>query len=283
MSHQIILKTIKDQMNKENIAVLTTLINKDLYKKSAQLFPKDAVKYVIDGSNNMFGIESLLFMMKKLKGKGIEWLVMSDEDVLFINPDGIYTIIEYMKKNNYILAGVRDGGQIPNRIYNPYVINTFFSIINFKELEKNWMPNKILKNQYILDNEFNEDLSELKEEYDVKSLYEPYYCFYFWLRRINKKLLFLNAEKPFDEDDKTTLVYDTDGNKLLYHTWYARVYGKNEKHTKRIDTVFNLIDFEDKIQPSYIYLKDHLFIVKYNYNRLLKRIKIKLNKYFKNI
>lgn len=97
----------------------------------------------------MFGIDSIFFMMKKLKGKGIEWLIMADEDVLFLNPDGIYKIIDFMKKENYILSGVRDGGQIPNRTYSPYVINTFFSIINFRELENIWDSKSILLNQYI--------------------------------------------------------------------------------------------------------------------------------------
>ena len=263
-------------MSKENIALLTTLINKDLYAKSAQLFPKEAVKYVIDGTNHMFGIESIFFMMKKLKGKGIEWLIMADEDALFVNPDGVYTIIDYMKQHNYLLCGVRDGGQIPNRIYSPYVINTFFSVINFKELERIWNPNEILKHQYIKENEFEENLLDLPQEFDTNSLYEPYYCFYFWLRRLNNKILFLNAEKPFDDDDKTTLVYDTEGKKLLYHTWYARVYGIDREHTQRIDKIFNLLNFENNKVPKYIYLKDYCFIFKYNYNRFMKRIAMKL-------
>jgi len=256
-------------------AILTTLINKDLYYKSSQLFPESIKKYVIDGSNHMFGIDSIFFMMKKFKGKGIEWLIMSDEDVLFIEPDRVNTIIDHMKENNYLISGVRDGGQIPNRIYSPYAINTFFSIINFKALENIWNPEEILKNQYIIENEFEENLNQLTEEFDSNSLYEPYYCFYYWLRRKGEKILFLNAERAFDDDEKTTLVYDTDGNKLLYHTWYARVYGKNLMHTKRIDKIFDMLSFENKSIPDYTFLKDHLFFFKYNFNRLKKRIKMK--------
>lgn len=263
-------------MSKMNIAILTTVINKDLYAKSAQLFPKNIEVYVIDGTNQMFGIDSIFFMMKKLKDKGIDWLIMADEDVLFINTDGIYTIIDYMAQHDYIVSGVRDGGQIPNRTYSPFVINTFFSIVNFKALERIWNPKEILKNQYIVENEFQENVIDLPQDFDTNSLYEPYYCFYFWLRRLNTKILFLDAEKPFDDDQKTTLVYDTKGKKLLYHTWYARVYGKNEQHTKRIDRIFNLVKFQDKNEINYVLLKDKTFFLKYNYKRFIKRVVLKI-------
>ena len=75
-------------------------------------------------------------MMKKLKGKGVEWLIMADEDVLFQNPEAVFDIINEMKSKNYIVCGIRDGGLISHRNHNPYLINTFFSIINFKELTK---------------------------------------------------------------------------------------------------------------------------------------------------
>lgn len=259
-----------------NIVILTTLINKDLYKKSSQLFPENIPKYVIEGKNEMFGIDSICYMMKQLKGKGIEWLIMADEDVLFINPNGVYKIIEHMKVNDFILCGVRDGGQIPNRTYSPFLINTFFSIINFKKLETIWKKNEVLKNQYIIKNEFEDDLSKLKEEYDVMSLYEPYYCFYFWLKRKGEKLFFLDAIKPFDEDEKTTLVFDTDGEKLLYHTWYARVYGINEKHTNRIDKIFNLLEFKNSEVSQYTYFKDETFYFRRRFKKTLLKIKIKI-------
>jgi hypothetical protein len=263
-----------------SIAIVTTLMNNDLYKKSSQLFPKNIPKYVIEGRNEMFGIDSICFMMEKLKGKGIEWLIMADEDVLFINPNGIYTIIDYMKANDFILSGVRDGGQIPNRTYSPYLINTFFSIINFKKLEAIWRKKEVLRNQYILENEFQDDLSKLKEEYDVMSLYEPYYCFYFWLKRKGEKLFFLDAIKPFDDDEKTTLIYDTIGNELLYHTWYARVYGNNEKHTKRIDKIFSILEFKNNEDLHYTYFKDKTFYLRRRLKKLLLRIEMRINKSF---
>jgi hypothetical protein len=266
-----------------NIAIITTLINKDLYQKSAQLFPENIQKYVIEGKEGMFALDSLCYMMKKLKGRGIEWLIMADEDVLFRNPDGIYDIINYLKENDFILCGVRDGGQIKTRKQNPFAINTFFSVIDFKKLEQLWDRHAVRKNQYILPNEFQEDLSALKEEYDAMSLFEPYYCFYFWLRRKGEKILFLEASEPFEEDDFTTLVFDTNGKELLYHTWYARSYGESEKHTKRIDKVLDLINIDDTKTPEYIYFFDTLFYFKKQWKKNGIRVRMKLELLSNNI
>ncbi|TBX69247.1 hypothetical protein EZL74_07690 [Flavobacterium silvisoli] len=262
--------------NNGRIAIITTLINKDLYQKSAQLFPKGIQKYVIEGSKGMFALDSICYMMKKLKGKGIEWLIMADEDVLFMNPDGVYDIIDYLQTNDFIVCGVRDGGQIKTRKQSPFAINTFFSVVNFKKLEQLWDSSAVHKNQYILPNEFQEDLAALKEEYDVMSLYEPYYCFYFWLRRKGEKIFFLNATEPFEDDGLTTMVFDTSGKELLYHTWYARSYGENEKHTQRIDKVFDLIKFDDTKNPEYIYFYDKLFYFKKYWRKNRIRVKMKL-------
>ena len=226
------------------IAILSTVINKELYTKSSRLFPQNIQKYVIDGSNGMHGLDSIFYMMKKLKGKRIDWLIMADEDVLFQRPEMIFEIIKKMEFENYTVCGCRDGGNIAHRKYNPYIINTFFSIINFKEIEKIWDKYEIKKNQYINKNEFNDDLSNLSTDYDTLSIYEPYYCFYLWLRRNNKKFLFLDAKQPFLDDEITNAVY-FENEILLFHTWYARSFGISDKHTIRINKIFEFLKYNN--------------------------------------
>jgi len=265
-------------MNNSKIVIISTVINQELYQKSSQLFPKNVTKYVIDGTNGMFGIDSICYMMKKLKGTGIEWLIMADEDVLFVNPNRLFYLLEKLKDENSFVCGVRDGGVIPNRYFSPFLINTFFSIINFKELELIWNEKEVLKNQYINDNEFKEDLNELKEAYDAKSIYEPYYCFYFWLRRKGKKILFLDASAPFLDDRITTLVCDSKSEKLLYHTWYARSYGNNEKHTKRINKIFELLQFENINITKPIVFKHKTFFLKQKIKKFFRKLMMKFEK-----
>ena len=88
-------------MKNSNIAILTTVINQELYQKSSCLFPTTMQRFVIDGSNKMHGLDSIVYMMKKLKGKGIDWLIMADEDVLFIDTKGIYETINFSFRNSF--------------------------------------------------------------------------------------------------------------------------------------------------------------------------------------
>lgn len=265
-------------MDSSNIAILSTVVNKELYKKSSQLFPPNIQKYIIDGTNGMHGLDSIFYMMQKLKGRGIDWLIMADEDVFFEISDMVFELIHKMKTENYTVCGVRDGGLISHRKENPYVINTFFSIINFREIELIWDENEVLKNNYTTDNEFDDDLKSLNGAFDIKSIYEPYYCFYLWLRRNKKHFLFLDTNQPFVDDEITNVVY-YQNKVLLYHTWYARSYGINKKHTDRIDKILELLKFENKIISNTIVFKHKTFFliksIKKVFKRMFMRIQMK--------
>jgi hypothetical protein len=133
----------------------------------------------------------------------------------------------------------------------------------------------VLKNQYSIENEFEDDLSNLKGTYDTSSIYEPYYCFYLWLRRNKKQFLFLDANQPFQEDTMTNAVYFED-KVLLYHTRYARSYGVNKKHTDRINKIFELLKFENKIVSKPIVFKHKTFFLNKSTRKLFKRIMMRI-------
>ena len=57
---------------KSKIAVLTTVANFELYKKTSIYFPKGVKHYVIDGTNRMYGINSIIYMMSKFKNLGMD-------------------------------------------------------------------------------------------------------------------------------------------------------------------------------------------------------------------
>ncbi|WP_037316552.1 hypothetical protein [Salegentibacter sp. Hel_I_6] len=265
------MKPLKDT------AILTTVANFELYQKTANLFPEGIQTYVIDGRNGMHALHSIFYMFKKLKNKGIDWLVMADEDVIFTNPQSVLELIEFMKRNEYSVSGVRDGGAIKHRNNNPYAINTFFSILNFKKVSKLFNTNEIIGNQYVNKGEFEDDLSKLVYSFDKKSLYEPYYCFYFWLRRKGEKILFLNSKMIEEENEQiSNEVFDPNGTSLLIHTWYARSYGKNEKHTARIDEVLKQISFASNPRKPIIF-KDTFFFIKMQVSKTFKKVKMKLS------
>ena len=255
---------------KSKIAILSTVKNFPLYRKSSGLFPAGIKKYVIDGRNKMYGIDSICFMMKKFKNTNIEWLIMADEDVIFVNPDAVFPIIDEMKRKNLMFSGVREGGEISHRIFNPYAINTFFSILNFKALQLIWDEKEMLSNQYALKDEFEDDLSQLKYPFDTTSLFEPYHCFYLWMRRKGGQPLYLHSESILD-DDIANIVLDINDKPMLYHSWYSRDYGVVEKHTKRIDKLFGNLIQENKIYEEPTIFKDHTFAL----IKLLERVKCK--------
>lgn len=96
------------------------------------------------------------------------------------------------------------------------------------------------------------------------------------------KFKFLDAiSDTFENDLETTTVFDFDGNAILYHTWYARTYGKNEYHTKRIDKIINLCNLEDN-KRKIIYLKNISFNFKNDIKYFLK-LKDKIHNKFKNL
>jgi len=258
------------------IAILTTVANYELYNKTSNLFPGGIQVYVIDGKNGMHGIHSILYMFKKLKNKDIEWLIMADEDVIFTNPDEIFSLISFIASNNYTAAGVRDGGEVSHRFRNPYAINTFFSILNFKKVSNLFNAKEILQNQYIKEGEFSDDLTQLAFDFDKASLHEPYYCFYFWLRRKGEKIFFLDSKMLQEENEKTSNeVFNADGTSLLIHTWYARYYGNNEKHTTRIDRILEKTEFKKSSKRAVIF-KDPMFWIKTRIFKIGKKIKMRL-------
>ena len=260
------------------IAILSTVINFKLYSKSACYFPKDIQKYIIDGRNGMHGIDSLIYMMKKLKNQDIDWLILADEDVFFLDSESVFEIVEEMKSKDFLFCGVRDGGVISHRNYNPLVPNTFFSIMNFKEIKKIWNQRQMLSNQYLLENEFADDLTNLPFKFDRKSLYEPYYCFYLWLRRKSEKVLFLEAEMPFANDAISNSVLNLNGIPMLYHSWYARSFGKNKVHTARIESILNQMKASSFEIKDVIVFKDDTFAMRSKIKKMIRRIKNKLHK-----
>lgn len=278
MSKKLIISSEKELINNSKIAILSTVNNFSLYRKSSALYPSNIQRYVIDGRNGMFGIHSINYMMKIFKRKDIDWLILMDEDALFIDSKLIFPLIKKMSIDDYIVCGVRDGGMLPERSGNPYVINPFFSIIHLKKLKQIWNKKEMFANHYIRESEFDDDLSFLKYPYNKNSMSEPYYCFYFWLKRKNQKLLYLDTTLPFIDDKITNTVQDLNGESILYHTWFSREYGDERgRHTVRIDNVFNQFRIStntNDLKP--IIYKDNLFPLKNRFRKFKKHLKMRL-------
>jgi hypothetical protein len=260
--------------DKERIAIITTVSNIELFKKTVAFFPENCELFAIDGSDGLFGLNSIKFMFQKLRTKKIKWILMIDEDVIFVNTKSILAIIREMQENNYGVAGVRDGGILSWRDKNPLLINPFFCILDFEKINSIYDEKEFMAHNYLIEGEFEDDLNNLQFEYSTTSLFEDYYCFFIWLRRKKIAFKFLSAATSgFENDPETTTVFGLDNEVMLYHTWYARTYGRNEKHSKRIDNVISkgnfLKGFEDR---KIVYLKSYIFLFKKNAKKLCNRV-----------
>ena len=258
----------------KKIAILTSVANFKLYTKTNALFNLTYDRYVIDGRNGMYGIHSILFMMKKFKKLDYDYVIMADEDFILNSNKGIQNLISEMEGNNITVSGVRDGGAVSHRNYNPFCVNTFFSIINLKKIKSIWNKKEMLSHQRVEKGEFFLK-ADLVYNYDELSLYEPYYCFYLWLLRKGEKIKYLTSKTHIDCDPFTNVVYH---NKTLigYHSWYARSYGENLKHTKRIDNLFSFIEIQPIQEINYVLWKDKTFKYVQMLNKNIRKVKIKL-------
>lgn len=253
----------------DRIAIVSTVINFKLYDQTSRCFPRGFQKFVIDGRNGMHGIDSLRFIFKKFKKFDFEYLVLCDEDVIFSDPSVVLDIIEKMKIKSYTVAGVRDGGVISHRGFNPLLVNTFFSIINFKNVSEYYNERTMLKQQYLSDKEQTALLPDLPFKYDLSSLYEPYYCFFLNILRNNGTILYLDGKMA--DDNIANEIYWND-EKFALHTWYARSYLKNDKHTQRIDRFLNFTEDLRVKSSHYVLMKDHGFFIKRNFRKLINKV-----------
>lgn len=253
------------------IAIITTVANFNLYFKTNYLFPKEFQRYVIDGRNGMHGIHAIFYMFKKLKNKGHKWLIMADEDTILTNANSIFRIIRKMDENDFVISGVRDGGVISHRNYNPNAINTFFSILNFEKLLTHFNKDEILNSKINYNVKFS---MSLPYKYDLQSNYEPYYCFYFWIIQKGFKILYLDTKMHNDDGFSNELSFHN--KSFLIHTWYARSYGINNKHTKRIDNIFksNINSISAFFKPDYILFRDPFFSIKQNVFKIFRKLKM---------
>lgn len=230
-------------MDKSKIAIVTTVASRKLYAKTASLFPKGIDKYVIDGTNGMYGLDSIDYMFRKLKNKKYDWIIMADEDVFFYEADLVFDVIENMMENGFSICGVRDGGVIKHRFHNPEAINTFFSIINFSDLKEKYNLKEIKSFQKHAPELYqNKDYSQLPYRFDIQSLREPYYCLYFWAHHNNYKFLYLDTINPVGDDKVGNVILSPSGEKIAMHSWYARAYGVYEDQTLRLNNFME--DFE---------------------------------------
>lgn len=177
------------------------------------------------------------YFYKMIEDDESDIVINIDEDAFVLDNSSLCSLLYYVINNNIVCCGIRDGGVLDIRPYNPIVMNPFFNIINLKAIREKYSIEDIINFDY--SNHKKELIRKLPEEFRNNNglefdRYEPYYNFFFWIA-YNFKTLYLDVSTH--KDGFTTIVYNHNQIPLLYHTWWSRMYGKDKNQTRRIQNV----------------------------------------------
>lgn len=233
----------------------TRSMSDELYNMMLSLCPGDWEFIRVKNSSALGYLEYIVSDINQSdnSSQANKWILNLDEDCFLINYKQIYSLIEFLEKNNFDYTGIQDGGVIPVRIHNPLVVNPFFNLFNAEKL--NLIKSNYKRNVY--------DVEEIKNKYQhyVKyqktelkyDCYEPFYNFFFWLLESGLVPFFHNAEQ-YDKEkylviapvlriipyyNSPSIIFDHLNNEIGVHTWHSR-YINYPNIKKRIKNCYQL-------------------------------------------
>lgn len=162
---------------------------------------------------------------KAILAEDADWLVHVDVDALLIDPSRVTSLIQHMKLQGFVCAGMPDGGAVWIRDHNPVACNAFFLIIHRAAIADAMKhePN-LLKTRW--HDHYRKHTPSIAKNRGVAiqyDNYEHYYGFFNWLHKHCRKVLFLDAcQWDGEPAGITTVLKDHEGQPFLLHTWYAR-------------------------------------------------------------
>ncbi len=196
-----------------------------------------------------------------------DWVINVDDDCFLMDFKALYDLMVYMDENEYDLCGIPDGlTYTPRDIFNPTSLNPFFNVFRIKSLKNKCNSRETLLANYTPELLKNVNLSLYHPEIINKTKdtlqnynfpgFDPYYPVFFAITQ-RAKILYLygrsyfttgNGKKiglVFPEDWITTILYNHDNQIICHHTWYARMYYKEDNsvpiknNRQRINKVLN--------------------------------------------
>jgi hypothetical protein len=233
-----------------NLAIISNSQFDDLYAISKAFYNEiDIPKIKISGINSFYGYKFLNNLIIDINKYPFDWAILIDEDCFITDIKAMLDLVNYQIKNNIHISGMPDGGLVPLRCFNPISINTYFCILNLKEIRKKYNADEV-KNKLYTEN-LNKFLPKemLKLPYFSKTIpfinkkcdpynFEPYYKIFFWLLENNYNIKYLNAKLwNSNTDDFTNIIYNHLNIPFAYHTWRSRNWEKDIENKKRIQNV----------------------------------------------
>lgn len=160
--------------------------------------------------------------LRELLAIEARWVINLDEDAFVLDPQGLLEMIAQMQREGYAACGMPDGGVVPVRRHHPLACNTFFNVFDLGRVRPVWQHwEKMLaaESPQDADSRVAPFARRTPREFDR---FEPYYPAFFSLLNAGERILYLDAETW--DDGISTLLKAPDGNPLLLHCWYARLW-----------------------------------------------------------
>lgn len=215
-----------------NTKVYTRSINYELYRMSQRCVGLDLprVRLVNTTADGYF--------FRMLEDKDCDWAINIDEDAFVVDANAILELLDYMKGNGLVNAGMSDGVLV--RPCNPAVTNPFFNVLNLKAVRDKFDLDEVKNFNY---QEYREAirsnlparLQQVQEERFDMDQEEPFYNFFFWMA-LHFPTLYLDAD--MHDDGISTILKNHEGKPMLYHSWFSREWRHNPQHTQRIEALY---------------------------------------------
>ena len=146
---------------------------------------------------------------------------------------------KYYDKYDY--CGMPDGGSCNHRNASWIVMNPFFNIFNCKKIKSSmeWIMNKGNLQFFYNYKEFEHIRKKpewINYNKDINFFYEPYNGFFNFLFANNNPLYLKTINHS---DGISSILLNQNDKEIVYHSWYARTYGKNIEQTNRINNLYS--------------------------------------------
>jgi hypothetical protein len=215
-----------------HVTIVITSLNASLLWLCRSFLPPDVPVFVIDGRRDCWGLRSIEYMIEHVPAR---WAVLLDEDGFVIDFGRVRQLVDHAVQHDIACIGMPDGGIVPIRRHNPNAMNMFFNILDLEQIRAKW--NSAACQAHIGSGSAMRELWPPPERLTPGAAYrfddfEPYYCFYFWLKAAGFRLEWLTGRSH--TDGLSTILTDASGEPFLLHTWYGRNFVSQPCHRERI-------------------------------------------------
>ena len=205
------------------------------------------------------------YLLKILKLTNYNWVLSINESTFINDINDIMVTIEYMKKNNIIIAGISNGGLYTIGNGSPYIFNHSFNIFHIEKININEkLIEQKIKN-WEVDDEIKkiEQCNKLKKKvfvpykitFPINLHFDNYYPIFINLLETYKSYYFLVKNAEEKEFNKCPAVNIYSPNNKLIGTYCSFGVYYNQNNIKLDIGINNIVTFDNKKRIDYYYNK----------------------------